>query len=186
MKKISSALPFILATAFGVAASATYAQGIEPYPVKGQVLQVLESFDNPEGAIFSADGKSVFISNSAELGMPDKGFHWTHKGGYISKLSVQSDGTLKMVKEKLIKWGVSDYKAIFSRAVGLNMVFAEVPAKDSLSQDFVRNYYRYADHMFECSRSMKSFALIRSSNFDFDLFASGEYSRMLEREWQEN
>jgi len=91
-----------------------------------------------------------------------------------------------MVKEKLIKWGVSDYKAIFSRAVGLNMVFAEAPAKDSLSQDFVRNYYRYADHMFECSRSMKSFALIRSSNFDFDLFASGEYSRMLEREWQEN
>lgn len=102
MKKISSALPFIFATAFGVAASSTYAQGIEPYPVKGQVLQVLESFDNPEGAIFSADGKSVFISNSAELGMPDKGFHWTHKGGYISKLSVQSDGTLKMVKEKLI------------------------------------------------------------------------------------
>src|SRR4051794_16337869 len=91
-----------------------------------------------------------------------------------------------MVKEKLIKWGVSDYKAIFSRAVGLNMVFAEAPAKDSLSQDFIRNYYRYADHMFECSRSMKSFALIRSSNFDFDLFASGEYSRMLEREWQEN
>jgi DNA-binding beta-propeller fold protein YncE len=65
-------------------------------------LQVLEVFDNPEGAIFSADGKTVFISNSAELGMPDKGFHWTHSGGYISKLSVQSDGTLKMVKEKLI------------------------------------------------------------------------------------
>jgi hypothetical protein len=34
--------------------------------------------------------------------MPDKGFHWTHKGGYISKLAVQSDGTLKMVNEKLI------------------------------------------------------------------------------------
>ena len=65
-------------------------------------MQVLESFDNPEGAIFGADGKTVFISNSAELGMPDKGFHWTHKGGYISKLAVQSDGTLKMVKEKLI------------------------------------------------------------------------------------
>jgi hypothetical protein len=34
--------------------------------------------------------------------MPDKGFHWTHKGGYVSKLAVQSDGTLRMVKEKLI------------------------------------------------------------------------------------
>ena len=34
--------------------------------------------------------------------MPDKGFHWTHKAGYISKLAVQPDGTLKMVDEKLI------------------------------------------------------------------------------------
>lgn len=91
-----------------------------------------------------------------------------------------------MVKEKLILWGVSDYKAIFSRAFGLNMVFAEAPLKDNLSQDFVRHYYRYADHMFECGRSMRTFAMIRSSNFDFDLYASGEYSRMLEREWQEN
>jgi hypothetical protein len=91
-----------------------------------------------------------------------------------------------LVKEKLITWGVSDYKAIFSRAIGLNMVFAEAPEKDNLSPDFIRHYYRYADHMFECGRSMRSFALIRSSNFDFDLFASGEYSRMLEREWQEN
>jgi hypothetical protein len=102
MKKTLAALPLILATTLGVATSPVRAQGMEPYPVKGQVLQVLEAFDNPEGSIFSADGKTVFVSNSAELGMPDKGFHWTHKGGYISKLAVQSDGTLKMVKEKLI------------------------------------------------------------------------------------
>jgi hypothetical protein len=78
------------------------ADPLQPYPVKGQVIQRLNAFDNPEGSIFSADGKFVFVSNSAELGMPDKGFHWTHKGGYISKLAVQPDGTLKMVNEKLI------------------------------------------------------------------------------------
>jgi len=78
------------------------ADPLEPYPVKGKVIQRLNAFDNPEGSIFSADGKYVFVSNSAELGMPDKGFHWTHKGGYISKLAVQPDGTLKMVNEKLI------------------------------------------------------------------------------------
>lgn len=83
-------------------AFAAGAEGLEPYPVKGTVLQVLPQFDNPEGAIFSADGKFLFVSNSAELGMPDKGFFWTHEGGYISKLAVQSDGTLKMVNEKLI------------------------------------------------------------------------------------
>lgn len=74
----------------------------EPYPVKGQVIQELKVFDNPEGAIFSEDGKYVFVSNAAELGMPDKGFHWAVGEGYISKLEVQSDGTLKMDKEKLV------------------------------------------------------------------------------------
>jgi hypothetical protein len=91
-----------------------------------------------------------------------------------------------MVKEKLVKWGVADYRAIFSRAIGLNMIFAEAPERTSLTEDFIRHYYRYADHIFECSRSMHSFAIIRTANFDFDLYASGEYSRMLEREWQEN
>ena len=41
------------------------------HPVPATVLQVLKTFDNPEGAIFIADGQSVFVSNSAEIG--DKG-----------------------------------------------------------------------------------------------------------------
>jgi hypothetical protein len=92
------ATAMLIATVIGLAQAADLA----PYAKKGQVLQRLNAFDNPEGAIFSADGKNVFISNAAELGMPDKGFHFTHNGGYISKLEVQQDGTLKMVNEKLI------------------------------------------------------------------------------------
>ena len=88
----------IFCSGIGIASSAD----LQPYAKKGQVIQRLSAFDNPEGSIFSADGKYVFISNSAELGMPDKGFHWTHKGGYVSKLEVQQDGTLKMVNETLI------------------------------------------------------------------------------------
>lgn len=81
----------------------TYAaEPLEPYPVKGQVIQRLSVFDNPEGSIFSADGRFVFISNSAELGNAEKGFHWTHKAGYVSKLAVQPDGTLKVINDKLI------------------------------------------------------------------------------------
>jgi hypothetical protein len=90
------------------------------------------------------------------------------------------------VIEKLVKWGVADYRAIFSRAAGLNMVFAEAPLKENLSEEFIRDYYRYADQIFECNRSMHAYATIRSCNFDFDLYASGEYSRLLEREWQES
>ncbi|MGH8692759.1 MAG: hypothetical protein ACREVM_00800, partial [Burkholderiales bacterium] len=92
-------------TALAAAAGAALLSSIlfaDPYPSKGQVLQVLEVFDNPEGAIFSADGRFVFVSNAAELGMPDKGFHWTEKAGYVSKLAVQDDGTLKMVNERLV------------------------------------------------------------------------------------
>jgi hypothetical protein len=88
------------------------------------------------------------------------------------------------VRDKLKTWGVADYKAIFSRAIGLNSVFADVPERDLLSLEFVRNYYRYADHMFACTQQMVPFTEIRSKNFQFDLFASGEYTRMLEREWK--
>lgn len=66
------------------------------------VKQVLSNFDNPEGAIFSHDGKFVFISNSVEIGDKGEGFSWTENKGYISKLSVNSNGTLTMVEEKLI------------------------------------------------------------------------------------
>src|SRR5581483_7335353 len=93
------ALALVAALSLPGAASAAE---LQPYAKKGQVIQRLRAFDNPEGTIFSADGKHVFVSNSAELGMPDKGFHFTQDAGYISKLEVQPDGTLKMVNEKLV------------------------------------------------------------------------------------
>lgn len=92
----------LLSVAALFAAEAALAQGLPAHPVKAKVVQVLEGFDNPEGAIFSADGRHVYISNAAELGMPDKGFHWIEKAGYISKLRVQPDGKLQMEQEKLI------------------------------------------------------------------------------------
>jgi len=85
-----------------LAVTAAQAADLQPYSHKGQILQRLGSFDNPEGAIFSADGKYVFISNAAEQGNPEKGFSWTRGAGYVSKLEVQQDGTLTVVEEKLI------------------------------------------------------------------------------------
>ena len=98
-KKLKVLTAAVLAS---LAVSAAQAADLQPYAHKGQVIQRLSSFDNPEGAIFSADGKYVFISNAAELGNPDKGFAWTDGSGYVSKLEVQSDGTLKVVDAKLI------------------------------------------------------------------------------------
>ena len=87
---------------FGVSAvSAQMHAGVHPVP--GVIVQVLKAFDNPEGAIFSADGKFVFVSNAAELGADRAdAFGWEEGGGYISKLEVLPSGALKMVNDKLI------------------------------------------------------------------------------------
>ena len=84
------------------AAAAETADLLAAYKHQGQVVQRLKQFDNPEAAIFSADGRHVFISNVAEIGMPDKGFSFTQGAGYISKLAVQPDGTLAVVNDQLI------------------------------------------------------------------------------------
>lgn len=90
-----------------------------------------------------------------------------------------------MVEAKLKKWGVADYRAIFTRALGLNAVFTEVPPREVLGDEFVRNYYRYADQMFACKQAQGGFSDIADAGFDYEIYASGEYSRMLERQWAE-
>jgi hypothetical protein len=89
------------------------------------------------------------------------------------------------VQVKLRKWGVADYKSIFSRALGINVLLAEAPQRDQLASEFIRNYYRYADQLFVMRQEEVAFADITQIGLDFDIYASGEYSRMLEREWAE-
>lgn len=87
------------------------------------------------------------------------------------------------VREKLRKWGVADFQAIFTRAVGLNTIFAVVPEKEQIAAEFTRNYYRYVDQVFTCSSHQIEFPIMKADQFVFELYASGEYSRMLERQW---
>lgn len=88
------------------------------------------------------------------------------------------------VKEKLKRWGVADYRSIFARALGLNVVFNEPPPQETLAPSFLRSYYRYADQMFAVQQHMAVFGKVTSDEFDFELFASGEYSRMLAQGWE--
>ena len=89
------------------------------------------------------------------------------------------------VRLKLEGWGVSDYKLVFSRALGLSAVFRKVPLAESLSDDFLRNYHRFADHLFACTERLEPFAVIHAVNFQFDLYGSGEFSRILAEQWGE-
>jgi len=87
-------------------------------------------------------------------------------------------------RAKMEAWGVSDCKSIFRRALGFHAVFARAPERDTLADGFIRHHYRYGDQLYEC-RLAPGFTEIRSEDFPFDIFASGEYSRILERQWEE-
>lgn len=89
------------------------------------------------------------------------------------------------VTRKLDQWGIADHRSVFRRGLGLNSVFAELPARELLPDGFVRNYHVYADQMFAC-RVRGSFTRVTPAEFDFELFSSGEYARMLEREWRDS
>lgn len=88
------------------------------------------------------------------------------------------------VRKKLQSWGVFDFRSIFSRAIGLNAVFCAPPDEVAVSAEFIRNYFRYADHLFACRQQMQPFTELTTANFQFEIYASGEYSRMLERAWE--
>lgn len=87
------------------------------------------------------------------------------------------------VKEKLVRWGVVDYVSIFSRAIGMNAMFVEPPAFETLNEEFLRNYHRYPDFLYRCYMESETYESLTAANFRFTLYASGEYSRMLETQW---
>jgi hypothetical protein len=78
---------------------------------------------------------------------------------------------------------VFDYSSIFARAIGLNTVYQQPPELAGLTDQFLRNYHRYADHLYACFLELQEYRRITPEHFQFDLYASGEYSRMLETEW---
>jgi len=102
-----------------------------------------------------------------------------------SFLQLLIENTPAAVDEKLRHWGVYEYKTIFSRAVGMHAIFQELPRHDALSANFVRYYHRFADHLYTCHQQLFPFTPILPANFDFELFSSAEYSRLLESQWEE-
>lgn len=88
------------------------------------------------------------------------------------------------VREKLLRWGVADHSSIFSRAIGLNALFVQPPALDTLTETFLCAYHRYADALYRGYLDSQPHAPADAGLFHFELYASGEYSRKLELEWQ--
>jgi hypothetical protein len=83
---------------------------------------------------------------------------------------------------KMLTWGVSDFRRIFARALGLTAVFPYPPSREQLPESFVRDFSVYADALYRTRRqSMPTGNGL--CNLRFEVYASGEYARMLEKSW---
>ncbi len=87
------------------------------------------------------------------------------------------------VSGKLRQWGVTDYHAIFRRALGLHALFRTVPEPEQLGDAFLRQHHLYTDALFSTWLQSGSHASAGREAFQFEIYASGEYARLLEREW---
>ena len=88
------------------------------------------------------------------------------------------------VVQKLQKWGVTDRRAIFSRAIGIYSLFVDPPPIASLAPTFLNHYHRYADHAYICFLHLRTFHPAKPEDYAFELYASEEYSRLLSEHWE--
>jgi len=115
---------------------------------------------------------------------------FTERSGATKKFSEQSFAALvveqppKVVREKLERWGVTDRRAVFSRAIGVHTLFNSPPPIETLSAILLKNYHRFADHAYICFQHLRPFHEVDSRQFDFEIFASEEYSRILSEQWE--
>lgn len=87
------------------------------------------------------------------------------------------------IGSKLERWGVHDFRTLFRRSFALHAVFQDLPTAEVIAPDFLRRYHRYLDLWWEQRLRDRPFDRAESEEFSFDLFASGEYSSMLEKSW---
>lgn len=87
------------------------------------------------------------------------------------------------VIRKMQTWGVSDFRTIFARALGLTVVFPDPPAGEQLSETFVRDFAVYADALYRARRQALPATAAEAHSFRFEVYASGEYARLLEQAW---
>lgn len=88
------------------------------------------------------------------------------------------------VREKLERWGVTDRRAVFSRAIGVHTLFISPPPVETLSPTLLKNYHRFADHAYICFQHLRPFEELNSKDFDFEIYASEEYAQLLSDQWE--
>jgi len=88
------------------------------------------------------------------------------------------------VRDKLERWGVTDRRAVFSRAIGIHTLFTSPPPVETLSPTLLKNYHRFADHAYICFQHLRQFEELNPKDFDFEIYASEEYAQLLSDQWE--
>ena len=89
------------------------------------------------------------------------------------------------VAGKLQSWGVVEYPRIFARSIGLYVQFREPPSSQIMQANYLRSYFRYADYAYTCWKDSRPYPVLPQQQFPFPLYASGEYTKLLEEEWKD-
>jgi hypothetical protein len=119
-----------------------------------------------------------FVSRTSELadtGIKEQSF-----------VTLLVEGTPDSTGSKLKKWGISDQRSIFSRAIGIHALFSEAPDPATLSVNFIQFYQRFADYLFICYQTMVPYTPLSPQSFQVELYASDEYAKMLAEGWETN
>lgn len=87
------------------------------------------------------------------------------------------------IRIKLEGWGVMDFYALFRRSIGLHTVFTSLPPASDLCPDFLRRYHRHLDAWYEYRMRERVYEKAEGHEFTFELYASGEYTQLLEKSW---
>ena len=109
-----------------------------------------------------------------------------------ARLSEQSFASLVVehppagVRDKLERWGVTDRRAVFSRAIGIHTLFASPPPLETLSPTLLKNYHRFADHAYICFQHLRPFEELHPKDFEFEIYASEEYAQLLSDQWEKS
>lgn len=95
------------------------------------------------------------------------------------------ENTPANVRSKLLSWGVVDYRNIFVRALGLRAIFRELPPFEVVAKGFLLDYHRFTDYLYACRQQLTAFTPVPAGTFSFEIYASAEYSQILEEQWKE-
>jgi hypothetical protein len=88
------------------------------------------------------------------------------------------------IAQKLQGWGVSDQRSVFSRAIGVTCTLNSPPESETFTPLCLENYHRFLDYLYVCYQNLDPFTELEGENFAVEIYASAEYSQMLEDQWK--